>query len=160
VWVINDSAQPVAGTLIVKRLGFDGKVHGQLQAEVAIKAGEAQRCLAATELGEISLRSQFLQATFAGRDACCPLIAERYLHLPDAHLNVHRDRERLEITTDKFARQVTLQMTGVSGAVFEDNYFDLVPGQTKSVSVVRAAGGRQLTVRALNAAPLTLTWEP
>ena len=95
-----------------------------------------------------------------GRDACCLLIAERYLHLPAAHLTVRRDHNRLEITTDKFARQVTLQMAGVSGAVFEDNYFDLVPGLKKTVSVVQAAGGRQLTVRALNAEPSALTWEP
>jgi hypothetical protein len=159
VWVTNDSPQAVAGTLTVERLGFDGKSHGQLRAEVTIKSGEAKRCLTTRELGEISLRSQFLHAAFAGREACCLLIGERYLHLPEAILDVRRVKNQLEITTDKFARQVMLQSDGVTGAVFEDNFFDLVPGQKKTVAILDAAGGRQLTVRALNAEPNVLAWE-
>ena len=68
-------------------------------------------------------------------------------------------KHQVEITTDKFARQVTLQFDGVTGAVFEDNFFDLIPGQKKTVAILNAAGGRQLTVRALNAEPNVLAWE-
>lgn len=160
VWVINDSPQAVAGTLTVERLGFDGKVHGQLRAEVAVNPGEAKRCLIATELGEISLRSQFLHAIFAGHDACCLLISERYLHLPESHLDARRVKNQLEIATDKFARQVTLQFDGVTGAVFEDNFFDLLPGQKKTVGIVSAASGRRLTVCALNAESVAMSWDP
>lgn len=116
--------------------------------------------LTATKLGEISLRSQFLHATFAGHDACCLLISERYLHLPETHLGVRRVKNQLEITTDNFARQVTLRFDGVSGAVFEDNFFDLLPGQKKTVGIVSAASGRRLTVCALNAESVAMSWDP
>ena len=78
------TAQPVVEKLVVKRLTFDGKAQGKLETEVSVKPGEAKRCLETTEFGEISLRSEFLHATFAGYDAVCLLIGERYLHLPPA----------------------------------------------------------------------------
>ena len=65
----------------------------------------------------------------------------------------------MEITTGKFARQVALQFDGVTGALFEDNFFDMIRGQKKTVAILNAAGGRQLTVRALNAGPNVLAWE-
>jgi beta-mannosidase len=159
-WVVNDSPQLVAGTLVVERLGFDGKPRGKLQAKVALQPGEAKRCLELTELGEIGLRSEFLRATFAGRDATCLLIGERYLHLPQSHLTVRKKDDRIEIATDVFARQVMLQFDGVSGAVFEDNFFDLAPEQTRTIGVVNAASGHKLAVRAVNAEPVTISWKP
>jgi hypothetical protein len=160
VWVINDSPQPVSGTLVVQRLDFAGKALGQLQAEVSVKAGEAKRCLNTAALGEISLRSKFLHARFAGCEATGLLIGERYLHLPQAKLTARLADGRIEIATDAFARQVTLEFEGVTGAVFEDNFFDLIPGRKRSIAVVNAAGGRALTVRALNAEPVALTLNP
>lgn len=160
VWVINDSPQPVSGTLVVQRWNFAGKALGKLQAEVSVKPGEARRCLNTTNLGEISLRSEFLHATFAGHEATCLLIGERYLHLPRARLTARLAGGRIEIATDAFARQVTLELAGVTGAVFEDNFFDLVPGRKRSLAMVPTAGGRTLTVRALNAEPVALTLNP
>jgi len=66
----------------------------------------------------------------------------------------------MEIGTDAFARQVTLEFTGVTGAVFEDNFFDLIPGQKRTIAVRNAAGGSALTVRALNSEPIRLVWKP
>jgi hypothetical protein len=160
VWVINDSPRPVSGTLVVQRLDFAGKALGKLQAKVSVKPGEARRCLNTTDLGEISLRSQFLHATYAGHESTCLLIGERYLHLPPAHLTVRRDGNSVEITTDLFSRQVTLEFTGVTGAVFEDNFFDLLPGRRRTINVMNDAGGHTLTFRALNAEPVTLAWKP
>jgi len=159
-WVINDSMQPVAGTLVVQRRGFDGKSRGKLQAEIALKPGEAKRCLDLTPLGDISLRSEFLHATVAGHEATCLLIGERYLHLPQAHLTVRKEGDRVEVATDVFAKQVVLELEGSSGAVFEDNYFDLPPGQKRTISLVNAASGGQVTVRAVNAEAATVAWKP
>jgi len=112
-WVVNDSMQPAAGMLSVERLDFGGKSHAKKQMEVSVKPGEAKRCLDLTELGEITLRSQFLRATFGARDATCLLIGERYLHLPQAHLALRAESGAVEIATDVFARQVTLQFEGL-----------------------------------------------
>ena len=73
---------------------------------------------------------------------------------------VRRAGGSIELETDAFARQATLEFEGVTGAVFEDNFFDLIPGQKRTVQVVNAAGGQKLTVRALNAEPIALEWKP
>jgi len=160
VWLINDSPQPVRGTLVVERLGFDGKSRGKLQAAVALEPSQSKRCLDLTELGEIGLRSEFLRATFSGREATCLLIGERYLHLPQAHLTVRRQNGQIEIATDVFARQVELRCDGSAEAVFDDNYFDLAPGQKRTIAVAGEAGGRNIEVRALNADPVIVPQKP
>ena len=160
VWVVNDSPQPVKGTLVVERLGFDGKSRGKLQAVVAMEPSQSKRCLDLTELGEISLRSEFLRATFAGREATCLLIGERYLHLPQAHLTVRTQNGRVEIASGALARQVELRFDDATAVSFEDNYFDLAPGQKRTIAVAGPASGRRLEVRALNADPVSILWKP
>lgn len=44
----------------------------------------------------------------------------------------------------------------MSGAVFDDNFFDMVPGQMRDIGVLDAAGGKRVRVQALNAEPLTV----
>jgi len=156
VWMVNDSPEPVAGTLTVRRRRFDGTTRGKVQAEVALKPGQAKRCLTTTDLGPIYLRNEFVHAEFAGREATHLLIGERFLHLPRAKLSVQVVDGRIEIATDAFARQVTLEMEGVTGAVFEDNFFDLPPGGKRTIAVVDSAGGKNLVVKSLNAEPVRL----
>src|SRR5262249_27098126 len=126
LWVINDSPQPVSGTLVLQRLDFAGKVLGQLRAEISVAVGEAKRCLNTTALGEVTLPTEFLPETFNGPESTRLLIGERYLPLPPAHISAHLVGDHVEIVTDTFARQVTLEFNDTTGAVFEDNFFDLV----------------------------------
>lgn len=157
VWVVNDSPDPVAGTLSVSRRTFGGDTRGKLQAEVKLEPGRAKRCLSTTAFGPVVMRREFLEASFAGREVTRLLIGERYLHLPPPGLTARVVGGKIEIATNSFARQVTLEMDGVTGAVFEDNFFDLSPGRKRTIAVIDAAAGRRLTVRALNAPPIRLT---
>jgi hypothetical protein len=86
------------------------------------------------------------------------LSGERYLHLPPATLAVRAVLGGLQVATDLFARQVTLQMAKVAGAVFEDNYFDLSPAGQRTLKVLNPAGGRQVKVSALNADEVRINW--
>ena len=156
VWVVNDSAEPVSGTLTVSRRSFGGDTRGKLTAEVQLQPGQAKRCLSTTDLGPVVMRTEFLQANFAGREVTQLLISERYLHLPPAGLTARVAGDKIELATKAFARQVTLTAEGVSGAVFEDNFFDVPPGQKRTIAVVDSAGGRQITVKALNAKSIRL----
>ena len=70
----------------------------------------------------------------------------------------NQENDRLEIATDGFARQVTLQAEGVPAGVFEDNYFDLAPGQKRRVAVLYGPRTGRITLRALNSTPLTIPW--
>ncbi|NQT18379.1 MAG: hypothetical protein HQ592_01650, partial [Planctomycetes bacterium] len=69
VWVVNDSPEPVAGTLEVRRMHFDGTVHGELEAPVELRPAQSARCMQTTDLGPISLYHEFLHADFAGVEA-------------------------------------------------------------------------------------------
>jgi hypothetical protein len=161
-WIVNDGPVPVEGALVVRRARFSGEVLGELSTTVSLQPGEACRGLEMTPLGPINLRSEFLWAELVGsgerQTASLLLIGERYLHLPEAQLSVAASESAVEISTDVFARQVTLTMEGVTGAVYEDNYFDMVPGQHRRVAVLDDAGGKMLQVRALNATPSVLSW--
>jgi hypothetical protein len=57
----------------------------------------------------------------------------------------------IQISTDNFARQVTLEMAGRPGAVFEDNYFDLLPGASRTVKLLHAIDGSKVRVGAVSA---------
>jgi hypothetical protein len=156
VWVVNDSPEPVSGRLQVYRRRFDGKSRGQLETQVKLKPGHAKRCLVTTDLGPIYLRNEFLHATFGTRQVTYLLIGERYLHLPKAKLTARTIGDKIEITTNVFARTVTLEADGVTGAVFEDNFFDMVPQQKRTIAVINPAGGQTATICALNAKPVRL----
>ena len=155
-WIVNDSPEPVAGTLVVTRERLTGEEVGRLSADVEVAPAESKRCLDTVDLGPISLRGEFLRAEFAGRSATCLLTGERYLHLPEATLAIRRMCDGIEVSTDAFARQVTLDVDGASGAVFEDNFFDLPPGGGRMIGVVDPAGGRRVTVRAYNSGPVAV----
>jgi len=154
VWVTNDSPAPAKGSLKVRRLRFNGTVRGEMQRDVEVKPGESKRCLDLTDCGPISLREEFLEAGFGAENVTCLLTGERYLHLPRARLTARKVDDRIELATDVFARQVLLEMEGRTGAVFEDNFFDLSPGQKRIIAIVDGAGGNEVSIRALNAEPV------
>jgi hypothetical protein len=56
----------------------------------------------------------------------------------------------LELTTDKFARSIELSGDAAGdefGWFFEDNYFDLLPGQTKIVRILGRHQSGKITAR-------------
>ena len=151
VWVINDSTKPIAGELILEHRRFSGELKGTLKTSVEVAPGQSHRCLDATPLGPISLRSDYLLARLGDMESTLVLIGERYLHLGQAHLSARVADGWLEIATDAFARQVSIAPCAQSEGWFDDNFFDLPAGATRKVRILDAAGAVKLTVRALNA---------
>ncbi len=75
---------------------------------------------------------------------------ERRVAFPDAKLTVQVKDGALSITTDKFARTVTLEGDAngeQSGWLFEDNYFDLMPGEVKTVRILGNHSQGRVTVK-------------
>jgi hypothetical protein len=64
------------------------------------------------------------------------------------------------VTTDVFSRQVELRFDDTTAGVCEDNYFDLAPGQKRSITIAGAADGGNVEVRAVNADPVLIRPEP
>ena len=75
---------------------------------------------------------------------------ERRCHFPDAKLDVKVEGNSLVITTDKFARNINLNGDSNGdklGWFFEDNYFDLFPGEKKVVRVMGRHENGQITAK-------------
>jgi hypothetical protein len=158
VWVVNDSPEPVSGRLTVWRKTFKGRVRGELSADVKLQPGEAKRCLSTTDFGPIYLRTEFLHAEFAGHAATHLLIGECYLHLPKAKLGAKLTDGTIEVSTDTFARQVTLEGGDNVAPYFDDNFFDMPPGSTRTIHVLEKTNGGSISVYALNADPVQIRW--
>ncbi|RMF97596.1 MAG: hypothetical protein D6741_09980, partial [Planctomycetota bacterium] len=158
-WIVNDSPQPIEGTLVVRHLTFDGKERGRLTAEVRVPSGASRRVLRTDELGEIRRRQEFYAATFGDQTLCRYLAPERYLQLKPARLEAELENGTVVLQTDVPCRQVSLEVPGVVGEVFSDNYFDLLPGEPKRIAIRRLPGGDRIVVSAVNAAPVELPLE-
>ena len=160
VWIVNDSTEAVRGTLNVRHMDWSGRVLGELSAEVDAAPGAARRSLVLDALGPVSLRGEFLQARFGGKTVDWFLGAERYLHLPEATLAVRWNGDVLELRSDRYVRQIVLDGDGVKAPLFEDNYFDLGPNETRLVKLLDPSGAATFTVRGLNAGPVEIRRPP
>lgn len=156
VWVTNDSPNPVSGLLTLYKMDFKGNIKGDLSRFVHVNAGESERALDATPLRTIRKNEEMLVVKLNDQKACHLLNAERYLHLPQATLDVKVMDDEIEIGTDVFARQVSLVLPGVTGAVFEDNFFDMIPAQKRRIRIHHNPGADSLSVSAINADTVTM----
>ena len=95
-------------------------------------------------------------AEFNGQVQTLLLNGERYLQLPDANLSVTAANGGIEISTDKYARQVTLENPEGASDIFEDNYFDLVPGHTKKIEVKTVKRSQKILVSSFNSPPVEI----
>ncbi len=136
--------------------GFRGKGACRKILPGPVAPGQSRRVSDTDSLGEIVRRSELLAATFHDQTAICLLAPERFLKLSRYRptLKVLRVADGIQISTDNFARQVTLEMAGGSGAVFEDNYFDLLPGASRTVRLLHATEGSKIRVSAVSAEPV------
>jgi hypothetical protein len=77
---------------------------------------------------------------------------ERHIHFPPCRLHMDYEGDgRLRITTDRFARSV--ELSGLSdegdafGWRFEDNFFDLLPCESRTVRILGPARRGQVTAK-------------
>ncbi|NJD11406.1 MAG: glycoside hydrolase family 2 protein [Gemmatimonadetes bacterium] len=144
VYLVSDLPLPVAGRLSAQTLDFRGRVWFQRQVSATAAAGGSTLALeipVAEALRNLAAGETVLQLNFsaAGRS-----VAERLLYfalpgelaLPDPGLGVEvlkRGGEWLVLVSAlALARGVELVAPGAEGR-FEDNFFDLLPGETRAV---------------------------
>jgi hypothetical protein len=155
VWVVNDTRDPVEGVLTVKDWHIEeNRSSRSLTRALRVEPGCSEPIVDLTEFRTIE-RRHVLHATLDAPDgsrigeSVVLLDLERNLPFPEAQLALQCKDGVLELETDRFARSVVLsgdEDGDEFGWMFEDNYFDLVPGETKRVRVLgRHAHG---TVRA------------
>ena len=62
----------------------------------------------------------------------------------------------LFLSAQVFIKDVALSMPAVTGAVFSDNYFNLIPGEEKRVRIIADMGGKFLQIQGVNSSLVTL----
>ena len=169
VWVTNQSADAIRDTVYLEVGDFIGRRVLEKSIPVAVEAGES-KCVDRFLLGgryapNIIIgnrpRLYYAAAWLSGQQRFAKRFFEKqkYLLLPPATLTCHRQENAWLIRTDVYARQVAID-GDLEGLELSDNWFDLRPGQQRSISI-RARSGRRLdqrrlTLSALNAAEQAL----
>ncbi len=145
LWIVNDTPGDVEGTVSVGLFNMaKNAVFKETRREVRARSGESKVITDLNEFGQF-FREYVLYARMVDRRG--NVIAwthdfadiERHLKFPDAKLEVQITGNELSITTDRFARCVELGGDDDGdefGWVFEDNYFDLLPGEAKKVRIL------------------------
>ena len=153
VYLVSDELQDHDGVrLDVELMDFDGKAHGKwtqsgmLAANSSVlfmkkRAGELQGKLsAATSLLHFTLKAKN-GATLA--DDVFYFAYPKDQKLPEANIetSVRRRGDAIEMTlkTDKLARDIFVEVS-VQGVRFTDNFFDLLPGQRKKITITSPEG--------------------
>ncbi len=171
LWAVNDSPAPISGKVTIQLFHLDqNRVRREIVREVTLAPGKSAVVVRLDEAGIGTFRREHILSAkltdahgveIARATALADI--ERRIDFPAAKLDVQVRDGALVITTDKFARAVTL--TGDAGGdafgwFFEDNYFDLVPGETKTVRILGEHRAGQITARAqYSPHATTLDWK-
>ena len=52
----------------------------------------------------------------------------------------------LVLNSDYFLKDVELYLTNTSGAIFNDNYFNLLPGEEKRTKIIDSKNGKTIQI--------------
>jgi beta-mannosidase len=164
--VISDHLAPVAGRLEAAVYDFDGNRQWSLALPVGLQANSSARVLT-TPLSWVLARSDPRRAVLVTEyyvdeepvaEALLYFVRPKDLMLQEPNISVSvsegEGRYRIVLEADVLAKNVYLSLVGGGGFVhFSDNYFDLLAGREKTVTVqLRDPGvdvASQLSVRTL-----------
>ncbi len=145
LWVVNDTGDDIKGEMVFQMWDLNASEPvEEIRSEANIVSGQSQAVMNLDQLGMIP-QHMGLFAKLVDKDGRTLARAnnfvdvERRLDFPEARLELKQDGDALIITTDRFARCV--ELTGDAdgdkfGWFFEDNFFDLYPGESKCVRIL------------------------
>lgn len=155
VWLTNDTPYNFEGNVCICLFDpLNNAVKKEMRVWTRVKAGKSEVIININEFGQFD-RQNLLYA-YIKKENCswqgisCEgfdgLIArsidyadiERHLSFPDAKISMELSGDILLLQTDKFARSIELsgdENNDEFGWYFEDNYFDLIPGEIKHVKI-------------------------
>lgn len=171
VWAVNDTPEDVHGTLVVQLRDADGpEVIEELTRRVTVPAGDS---VPVTDLDEFGMmwRQNILFARLLDDEG--NVLTRNHTWMtdevhrtgpyPPAKLDLQLDGDVLEVRTDLFARCV--ELTGNAdgdefGWFFEENYFDLIPGEVRRVRILGDHPAGEISAKAFFAPEATsIAWK-
>ena len=153
VYLISDELQDRDDVrLTVELMDFDGKSHGKWTQNGKLTANTSMLFLkkrADEFLSKQDAATSFLRFTLKAKNGAA--LADEVFYfaypkdqkLPEARIetSVKKRGETIEMTlkTDKLARDIFIEVP-VQGVRFSDNFFDLLPGQRKKITITSPEG--------------------
>ncbi len=142
VYIVSDKLMPIKGTLQVKLIDFQGKVHFIENEEIVIKPNTSAIYYYFSKANlktNINLKNVVLQASFTNKNN--NFSALHYFNSPK-NLNIQNPNIRIkyignnqiEITTDVLAKNVFLSFKNEQ-IKLDNNYFDLLPNEKKIIQI-------------------------
>lgn len=156
LWLVNDSGEDIRGTVTFALFNpLENKYTDMKKIPASMPQGQSDIVMNLDFL-LFFRKYHLLFAKFESEvsEFECSTIdfvdIERHMRFPEAKLDVKLEGNTLIITTDSFAR--CIELTGddkgdAFGWMFEDNYFDLLPGQTKKVKILGKHTDGMITVK-------------
>ncbi len=157
-WIVNDSPTTVNDSLIIELRNFSGKLNKRVAQKVELKAGEAKRVFDLTQFAEIQKRNEYLTCRFGNQTVSQLLWTEKFLNLPDASIQLEKTVDGIILMSDTFVKEVALTIPNSSGTVFEDNYFNLLPGEAKHVKISDSANGTSIKAKGVNSTEVEINF--
>jgi beta-mannosidase len=164
VFVVSDRLTPTEGRLSLKVMKLDGTPVSEVNKTLKIPANASHRHLSAdvdsllkgTPRNEALVAVQLADKSGAVYSNRYFLTLQKDVSFPQPAISRSIKPApggfEVSLTSDKFARAVFLSLSGIDN-FFEDNYFDILPGQTVSVlvktSLSEAEFSRQLKVKTI-----------
>jgi hypothetical protein len=171
LWVINDGTEPVEGTVRIQLYHLEqNQFRREIVKKITVGPGKSIVAVKLDQEGISAFRREHILFATLKDDSGSVLArahafveVERRLDFPDSVLDLKVEQGVLVISTDRFARAVTLEgdAGGDSfGWLFEDNYFDLFPGEIKRVRVLgRHREGRVSVKPWYSSQAATVNWQ-
>ncbi|TKJ94047.1 beta-galactosidase [Paenibacillus sp. CFBP13512] len=143
IHLVSDLIAPKSLTVRVKVLGLDGTLYKEMPQSLTLAGGEAIKVLSVTTeqlLGDVHPAEAILVAELEHEDQLIHaeiayFVSAPELSLQQPHLQIVETEVdgvvAYQLTTDVLARQVWL--SSENEGIFSDNFFDLIPGVTKTV---------------------------
>lgn len=144
VYIVNDRQQPVDGSLVVSLMDMRGRVLRQEKKTLTVEANVSadvwskpvEEFLGSQEKSKVIVHAVFqADRTY---DNNYVLLKQKEMQYPDAHISSEvapvKGGMKVTLWSDAFARAVCLGIPGIDN-FFSDNYFDLIPGERKTVVV-------------------------
>ena len=155
VYLVNDCLSPMSGTLTVEVWTSASKVKSeQLRIKVAANSStdvwhkpvDELLAQAGITANEAIIHAKFQLDEGARKGSKGKLLSTSYdnnyilvypkdLKLQPANVQVKVENNNFTVSTDHYARGIFLSLDGDSDHHFSDNYFDLLPGEKRTVSV-------------------------
>lgn len=145
LWAVNDTVNVIKGTVYVKLYHMkENRATALAKFPFQILPDQSLFISDLNAFGQFMMNENILFAKAVDEEGKILTVIydyadiERHMEFPDCKLELFWDNEELVIETDYFARSITLsgdENGDNFGWQFSDNYFDLLPGEAKRITV-------------------------